>query len=163
MIRWLLVIVYTLSIYAAIPFARDWQSYLRNRLDSNFGLFINFSLISAGLLPLWWVARRVSLARSVAFIGIIFLAFAFVMQMELPEERIHLLQYGFLGYICASAVFLNLKGIGGFASVAAIGLVIGLGDELIQGVFPSRVFDWRDVAFNFAGVLLGSVIFQITK
>jgi len=120
-------------------------------------------LITAGFLPLWWLARKISRLRLVAFIGIVLISFIFLLQMEIPEERIHLLQYGILGYLCATAVYSSLKGAFAFVCVLLMGTFIGLGDEIIQGFLPSRVFDWWDVSYNFAGVFLGSIIFQIVK
>lgn len=48
-----------------------------------------------------------------------------------------------------------------FGTVLTLGALIGLGDELIQWALPDRVFDWWDVAYNFAGVFFGAVVSQV--
>jgi hypothetical protein len=76
-----------------------------------------------------------------------------------PVEQVHLLEYGLLG-------FLGLRAArdGGFPARwrlsfwgAAVPLA-GLADELIQGLLPNRVFDWRDVAVNAVSGLLGMAV-----
>ncbi len=70
----------------------------------------------------------------------------------LPEERIHLAQYGPVGVLAWRAL--------GGRTLAALVLALGLGfvDEGIQGALPSRTFDVLDVFANgvaaSAGVLL---------
>jgi len=160
---WTLVLIYSLSIYGALPFARDWQRYFRQQFGSNLSYLINFSILTVGLVPLIWLGRRLTLLRLAAFIGLVLLSFAAAMQLGLPEERIHLVQYGILGYLCASAASTTFKGAAGFALVIFLGLGIGLGDELIQGLLPSRVFDWWDVSYNLGGICVGLLIFQIVK
>lgn len=160
---WTLVLLYSLSIYGVLPFARDWQRFFRQQLGANFSYLINFSILTVGLLPLWWLGRRLTALRFAAFIGLVLVSFAAAMQIGLPEERIHLVQYGILGYLCASAASSAFKGAAGFALVILLGLLIGLGDELIQGVLPSRVFDWWDVSYNLGGVSIGLLVFQIIK
>ncbi len=161
--RWAFVLGYTLFIYSILPFARVWQQYLRNVLGSQFRVYLNLFLIFAGLFPLVWLARKKSGLQLAAFIGLVLLAFVFAQQMALPEERIHLLQYAVLGTLCALAVSSKLKGIAAMLWVMGLGLLIGLGDELIQDILPSRVFDWWDVFYNSAGVFLGWLAFQIMK
>ncbi|MFQ5598710.1 MAG: VanZ family protein [Nitrospiria bacterium] len=160
---WVCVLVYTLSIYAILPFARGWQSVLRGLFDAKMNVFINLLLLTTGLMFLLWFARRLSRRRLFTFIVTLVLSFSFAMQMELPEERIHLIQYGVLGYLCASAASATFKGMAGSLMVLALGLVIGVGDELIQGILPSRVFDWWDVSYNLGGVFVGLAVFKIVK
>jgi arylsulfatase len=57
----------------------------------------------------------------------------------LPEERIHLAQYGPLGALVWRV--LGARGLG-------LALLIGLGDEALQGALPDRTFDPWDVVAN---------------
>jgi VanZ family protein len=43
-----------------------------------------------------------------------------------------------------------------------LGVVAGIGllDELIQGYLPQRVFQWSDVALNWAGGLVGAILWR---
>lgn len=70
-------------------------------------------------------------------------------------ERLHLLQYGVLGYLAANAVTVR--------SGRALPLVAGAlflaaaagGDEAIQAILPQRYFGWKDIAGNLLGAILG--------
>ena len=61
---------------------------------------------------------------------------------NLPEERIHLAQYGPVGVLAWRAIG------GRLAPALVLGASLGLGDELVQGLLPSRTFDWWDVVAN---------------
>ena len=61
---------------------------------------------------------------------------------NLPEERIHLAQYGPVGVLAWRVLG------GRVVAALALGAVLGLGDELIQGLLPSRTFDPWDVLAN---------------
>jgi len=90
--------------------------------------------------------------------GITMAVFLFSLQLPLFEERIHLLQYGLVGFLWTNAFFyyqkpnsLLLPIIGGcFAGLATACL-----DEAIQAILPYRVGDLRDVGFDFIGCVAG--------
>ncbi len=162
MIRWASFALYTLSIYLILPFSRGWQIFLREALGKNFSLSTNLLLMFAALLTVLWLASRLARRSLVSLLGMLIVSYILVMQIDIPEERIHILQYGILGYLAALSVFQTLKGITAFAVVLLLGLFIGFGDEVIQGLLPTRVFDWWDVIYNFFGVLLGTFIYRVT-
>jgi len=163
MTPWRSVLIYTTLIYASLPFSRGWQQFLRKQLGSDFGLSINLLLFAAGFFAVFWIIKKTTkiyLLLSVLMLGILLFLIA---QMNLPAERIHFLQYGVLGYLIARAVKPRFLGIGGFILVLVLGGAIGLGDELIQWVLPSRVFDWWDVSYNVIGATIGATLFQFLK
>jgi len=70
--------------------------------------------------------------------------------MKRPEEKLHLLLFGALGFI-SIRVFGFWKGLGMCLAVAGL-------DELLQLYLPSRVGDFRDVGMNTISGVLGAVI-----
>jgi len=73
----------------------------------------------------------------------------------MPEERIHIIQYAGLGVL-----IFPFQGKTSWDKITlgyAFGLIllIGMGDEIIQWLLPNRVFDVRDILFNFLGGILG--------
>lgn len=82
-------------------------------------------------------------------------------ELEQPEERLHLLQYGLLGGLLYAALA-ERRARGGRARAVRLAAVtafllttaIGWGDEGIQALLPNRVYDLRDVAFNAVSGLL---------
>lgn len=124
------------------------------------GLFL--ACAAAAVLAL--ARRRASLltwlvlALSGAFYG------ALALVMEVPQERLHLVEYGALALLvrAACAASLAVRGPGRQvtnADVWALGLVglIGWLDEAVQGALPNRHYDLRDVGFNALAAALALV------
>jgi len=160
---WTGVIIYTVLTYASLPFGRGWQQFLRTQLGSDFGLSINLLLFGAGFVAIFWIIKRTTTIYLLLSIVMLSTLFFFVAQMELPSERIHFLQYGVLGYLIARTLKPRSLGFAGFVLAIGLGGLIGLGDELIQWVLPSRVFDWWDVGYNIIGTTIGATLFQFLK
>lgn len=72
--------------------------------------------------------------------------------MENPAERTHLIEYGIVAALIHQALLERARHgrhvPGPAALTVAVTALLGLLDELIQAVLPSRVFDWTDVFFN---------------
>lgn len=74
--------------------------------------------------------------------------------MSIPEERLHLTQYGLLTILLWWSFLPAVKGWGLFFIVLAIGSLGGAGDELVKHWRSNRVGDWRDVWLNALSVIL---------
>ncbi len=160
---WTAVIIYTALIYLSLPFGNGWLQFLRKQLGSDFGLSINLLLFAAGFITIFWIIKKTTKVYLLLSIILLSILLFFVAQMDLPAERIHFLQYGVLGYLIARTLKPRFSGFGGFILVVLLGGTIGLGDELIQWVLPSRVFDWWDVGYNIIGTTIGATLFQFLK
>ena len=75
--------------------------------------------------------------------------------MEVPQERLHLVEYGALALLVRAAVAesVAVRALGEQVTsvdIWALGAVtlIGWLDEAVQGVLPNRMYDLRDVAWN---------------
>ena len=77
------------------------------------------------------------------------------LQLDMFQERMHLVEYGILGIIIFSS---NRKQGTIFAFLAAgcVGLAAGSVDEIVQWMLPYRIGDIRDVFFDLSGVLWGA-------
>jgi VanZ family protein len=78
--------------------------------------------------------------------------------IKYPEERIHFVEYAVLGVLLYFALREGILGRRLILYIPALVFIIGLGDELIQGILPNRVYDFRDVLMNLAGGILGELI-----
>lgn len=157
-LAWAWVVAWALTIYAVVPFARQ---------------FVN-ALKSAGLL--WMLGPAVYLAIAC---GVIAAVRAFRRAGPRPggtswwglgvaaaayaagtwylranqEEALHLVEYGvlcLLAFRALSATHPNRAAVIGAALVAT---AFGMGDEIIQWIVPSRIFDFRDMLINATGGL----------
>lgn len=84
--------------------------------------------------------------------------------MEVPQERLHLVEYGGLALLVRAALAESVarREIGRRVSsvdVWTAGLVTAFGwlDEAVQGILPNRQYDLRDVAFNAGAAVLALV------
>lgn len=96
-------------------------------------------------------------AALLTFIGI----FLFLKMMHNPDERIHIFQYGLLGFIVAlDKRHGSLKHALLFALLIAF--LVSCADELFQFFLPNRVGDIRDVGFGFIGGAWGALLAVLT-
>ena len=77
------------------------------------------------------------------------IAIGLIFMLEIPEERVHFLEYGVLGFFVLKAT--NEKVFITFVFVSLVGAV----DEFIQFLLPQRVGELRDVLMNIVGGALG--------
>jgi VanZ family protein len=100
-----------------------------------------------------WFARRPALLTGVAAVGVAY-GITVLTLAEMPAERVHLLEYGAVGWLACRAMRHRFAGRDHATLSALLVLNIGLGDELIQGLIPRRYYDQKDVLVNgVAGIL----------
>jgi len=72
-----------------------------------------------------------------------------------PEEAVHFLEYGLLGFFLFRALSFTIKDKTIYLAAILIGSLVGIFDEILQWIVPLRYWDLRDVGLNaFSGVLL---------
>ena len=148
---WIALAAVVAAIYSTLGLQRALAAALR---DSGLlaPLFIlSFAAVIAAI-PLIALRLRLGGFQVGVVLGIVIAYLMVFVRMGISEERTHLIEYGVVGAL-SFAAFNERSGRAGGGSpiVGAIALTttIGLVDECIQWVLPNRVFDWRDVFFNF--------------
>lgn len=148
---WLVAGAVVVAIYSTLGLARTLAEELRNRelIDAAFaGALV---LIGAAIVTLGLKTRAGSAEIGVALgaIAVYFLAF---LRMASPEERTHLIEYGVLAVLVFEALTeraVKGKRVPAPALLAALlTALVGVLDESIQALIPSRVFDPVDILFN---------------
>ncbi|MBW1659676.1 MAG: VanZ family protein [Deltaproteobacteria bacterium] len=91
------------------------------------------------------------------FVGI----FLFLKGMRIPEERIHIFQYGLLGFLLVTS---NREKSWKQTFVMAffVVLLVAGADEVFQAFLPDRVGEIRDVGFGCLGGIWGILIAALT-
>jgi hypothetical protein len=153
-----LMIGVALLILASAPGARC----LLNWLKANLGIgglkllvAVIFLVAAAALVILtrpWTMPRA-----NIILLGILLLAgLVYSFFLSIPEERIHLVEYGLLGLLACPS--LKDRSMGSWKRLSAPVLFVffvgGL-DELFQWILPNRVGDLRDIFFNALGGIWG--------
>jgi hypothetical protein len=150
------------ALFAVQPYLGFWVDAIKERWGDGAlatavtavgGLFA--VLVAAYALRLLKAATAAERAALVAAAVLYVLG---VTALEIPQERLHYVEYGVL----AALVFLGLQGgrrSGAWRSAAlAIAIVAAIGwlDEALQGaLWERRYFDWRDVELNLRAAALG--------
>jgi len=132
-----------------------------------FGLFIIVSAAFMGQVGSF-ISGKLGKPYFEMLIGAIFLAvfmagFLFAWHLDILVERIHLLEYGLLGWLAIrDTLGEEKKTIKASIFSALFILVVSIVDETFQWWLPYRVGDVRDVVFNEVGGLWGISLFLIS-
>lgn len=161
---WILAGSCLLLIYSSLYIARPVTNWLR---DANL---LRLAVAGAFLLAAAWVGLGLLRSRPgwrvwVALAGIVAGYVVLLSRFDLPEERLHFLEYGLVGGLLFTALLERQKSTRGESGELssrraflwpAVGAFVMTGlagwiDEWIQAVLPNRFYDLRDVAMNAAG------------
>lgn len=150
--RWAVFGVYVAIVLCTVPFTRGITLALRNTDLLGATVTGSYALAVAGVV--YYVLFNRRLADWIAFVvvaALLCVVTVLLLGLAIPEERVHFLQYGLMALLARQAC----AGPDGRVRIGvSIGLAwlltsaIGLLDECLQGLVPSRVFDWRDVGMN---------------
>ena len=85
----------------------------------------------------------------------------FCWQLKIPEEKIHLLEFAVLGWFASRDLVKNNRKVKGVIFALAFTLMVGVLDEVFQGILPYRYFQWCDIGFNSAGGVWGIILYLL--
>lgn len=163
---WLLVAAYVVALFAMQPrlgfvvdaFKEQWgaATFERTMLAAAVVVGLLFATMAQRI---WSTATR---ADRLILIAVVALYVVGVAMLDIPQERLHYVEYGLLAGLIYFACRRDPKlSMGGWqAALAAIAMTIGLGylDEWLQGeLWERRYFDWRDVLLNAQAAVLGTL------
>lgn len=155
---WVIITMYIAIIYLSLSSARSFLTFLQNSFGVEAVRFgINSLLVLSVLTFFTYIALSINdyhgKNRVVSVMIVLLLGGMMAMNIDIPEERIHFLEYGILGYLVLKATIDSWR----FSVIYSFFLVsiIGAGDETIQWFLPNRVGDISDVFKNSFGGLLG--------
>ncbi len=160
---WLGTLAVVAAIYSTIGLSGQLADALRGAglLPAAFALgilLVGAAIIAEGLRSRprgaeIAVALAVALAVAAGY-------FMVVVRMGL-EERTHLIEYSVVALLLHAALSERADGGGRVPAPALLAVLgtalVGVLDELIQGLLPSRVFDPQDILFNVLAGLLAVV------
>ncbi len=139
-------------------FGRGFQKFFREELGLE-GLLIAVSL--ASLFFVFMIGKIFELRSGKVRVGLLVFPIGIWSLRHNPEEVIHLIEYG-------SFSLAALWGMSGTKrvewvelKVGLLSLLLGVSDELLQGINPERVFDLRDIVINVVGALIAIVLFRV--
>jgi hypothetical protein len=149
---WVGIALYVLVIYVSLPFTRPFLKFIYAQVGrGTVSAAVSAAIVVAASALCLAALRKGPLAFVLIALPLAALVFT-TFTLRLPEERVHFVEYGLLGFLLIKA-----NGTTWRRSAFSLALVLAVGglDEYIQHLLPSRVGDWRDVLMNAAGGVVG--------
>jgi len=150
---WLLVILCILAIFLIVPIARTIRNFVEANWNvSLFGYSVLFVVTGAFLFCLYFLRFRLKIRAFSHYLWLAAVALVYVFftlkLWERPEEAIHFLEYGLLGFLLFQALRHHIHDKGIYFIAFLIGALVGIFDESLQWMIPRRVWDFRDLGLN---------------
>lgn len=161
-LSWLWVTLCALAIFFTVPLARKIQTLVTTLAGrSFFGYFVLFATAATFLVLGYILYFRLNIRAISNYIWLVLISAIYVyFTLKLwanPEEAIHFIQYGLLGFFLFRAFHHHIGDKNIYFAAFLLGTLIGTFDEILQWIVPGRYFDLRDVGLN----ALSSGLFQI--
>ena len=152
-LSWFLVILCVLSIFLIVPIARTIRNFVEaNWGASLFGYSVLFVVICAFLFFLYFLWFRLNIRAVSNYLWLAAVVFVYVYftisLWDRPEEAIHFLEYGILGFLLYQALRHHIRDKGIYFIAFLMGALVGIIDEALQWMIPRRVWDFRDLGIN---------------
>lgn len=160
---WISLIIVLVGIYSTLGIAQPISDILlKNRLLTPL-FFLGMLLVGITVM-VYGINKNPSKSLTGISLGIAAVYLMILVRIEIPQERTHLIEYSVVAVLIHEILIERVKH-GSKVLYPAILAILATGftgiiDEFIQKFVPNRVFDFRDVLFNFlAGMMaIGSVV-----
>ncbi len=155
-VSWTIVGLWTLIIYLTIPFARAIQKfvYLNWGRETFAYVVIGIVALASAAGVIHFRRSRMSLASYVWLLVISGIFVKYTMALRSPEEALHFVEYGLLGFLAYRALCHRIRDVSIYFIAAILCTIAGTIDELIQWATPGRYWGLGDIWLNgFAGTL----------
>lgn len=152
-VLWTLVAVYTLLLPYAI-FTYD-------------AIAKHFSPTVAGQVPfaitiLLWLVYLVAIVKmqkgikaGMLLVPSTIIVYAFMVLEPNPNKHVHIPEYIVMAWLLFAALNIDYKGKGILVLVFICSSLLGVVDELGQGLHPQRFYGWQDMVMNSAATVIG--------
>ena len=165
--KWGLAIAYVGFVYCTVPLMPKVWAALSMHTQGSIGYAGILAVIVIGLILLVGVVRRVGASSWIPYValGLIAVAYGHLLMTysQFPAERLHLVEYGFVGFLLNRALRLDVGRNRAYALAFCLTVLIGVGDELIQLLLPQRFFEMKDIQLNALSGGLGLVLWRVVE
>ena len=154
---WLGVIAYTLVLYGTPSVAYEVFILLSNRVgrDAVSGRMNLLFLLTGVVLLLFVIFRLPRTWSGYLYFALLGLAVAMTLYgLTIPAKRFHFFQYAPLTVLVFDALRFTVKDRRLYLGTLALVALIGVGDETIQWIIPTRSFGFLDIIVNAEAGLL---------
>lgn len=157
------ITIYFISfIIISAIFMRQVLNFLRFSVGQIGINIIIWLIFLVGAIAVFRYLKKIQTERwkILLFLLVLLLAILYAAEMQIIEERIHLVKYALLGWFVAGDIIVSQK-ILKFIPVILFCIAIAGVDEIFQIFIPWRVGDIRDVLFGGIGGGIGLILFLL--
>ena len=152
-ILWVLVAFYTFILPDAIIVYRHIVGFFGNDAAGKVPVLI---LVTVGIAYVITVLLSQKSLKNLLFLvpcGVI--AFLIMKLVSNPNKHIHIPEYVLMAWLLFAVLSKDYKGKGIFILIFIYASMLGVVDELEQGINPARFYGWSDMIVNSASALIG--------
>lgn len=163
---WGLALAYIVFVYSTIPLLPEVWAALREYTQgaiSHLGTVVIVLGTLALIVQLLRKVRGASWRYLVLFLVVAAYAYLLGEFARFPAERLHLVEYGFMGYVIYRALRVDMDWRWAYLAAWGIAVFVGVGDECIQWVLPQRFFEVKDIQLNAVSAALGLAVLYIAQ
>lgn len=152
-VLWLSVAVYAFSL----PYVIIIYDIISSRWSPAFAAAVpRIIIISAGTAYLFYCAKtHLSLRRIAFLISCVIIAFLIICLEPNPNKHIHIPEYTLMAWLLFEAIRIDYSGAGIFVLVFVGSSLLGVFDEVMQGIHAIRYYGWQDMLNNTCSSLIG--------
>jgi chromate transport protein ChrA len=160
-VSWAYLVACAVAICALVPFA----PIIRDRVEAHWGRGI-FLAATIAIVAVVFIVLLVRLRRRrrlpasaylcLAAVGATYAWYAWQLR-AIPEEALHLVEYGLLGVLAYRALSHRVHDPTIYLTAAIIGGLVGIVDETLQWLAPSRHWTLADLWINLGATALSQV------
>jgi hypothetical protein len=160
-IFWAFVAVYTYFLPDVIL---AYNAILRHYSSDVAGKVPTIIVIVFGLAYAVFVLLKKRPLRYLGFLApSAILAFAIVSLEPNPNKHIHISEYILMSWILFEAISIDYRGKGIFFLIFICSSMLGIVDELEQGIHPNRSYGWSDMLVNSTSTIIGILFLMGTR
>jgi len=155
-IWWISVAVYTAVLPCVILVFNAINRYFSSEITANVSHII---MIILGVFYTIISVRKKKATQCLIILGIGALIVLSILKFETnPNKYIHIPEYVLMTWLLYQALAIDYKGRGIFLLIFVCAALLGIVDEILQGIHPQRTYGWKDMiidtASGFIGVLM---------
>lgn len=132
--------------------------------QNNVEIFCILLFSATAILIITYIIRfHFNILRIIVTLAVIIFAFIFAWRQPFFTERIHILEYGLLGWLAVRDFSKSKPALKAVLFTILFVFLVGSIDEFFQKLLPYRVGEIRDVITNIISGMLGIILFQCHK
>jgi len=159
-----LTVFISLFIIISATFMRQLMEFVKGYIgETGFIILVGLVLgIPALVFLVFAIGKSKNLIKLIIIILSLIIGLTLSWQIEISQERIHLLEYAVLGWFLGRDLIHKNKRAKGVILACVFSVIVGILDEIFQKILPYRVFDLRDILFNGLGGIWGIILYILS-